>query len=760
MADENVTYGRFSVRKNRFKYIDQKIPREDGANKIFGRVKYPSDYYFENQLWLSIKRSIHSHAKILKINREKAEKLKGVVRVMTYRDIPGLNGFGIAIQDQPVFCHNKVRYVGDAIAAVAAESKEIAKRALSLIDVEYELLPSVVDPESAMKKDSPLVHENGNILHEVHFNNGDIERAFRDSELTFKERYSTPRIAHLFLETEAGVAFYDEDGLLTIRAGGQYPHRDRMQIARALGLKNEGIRILSSPIGGGFGGKDEVTVQIFLALTTYLTKRPCRIFLEREESLIAGMKRHPMKIELKTAIKSDGSILGINGNVISDTGAYASLGGPILNLCVEHICGPYRVQNCKVDGYAVYTNNGVSAAFRGFGVPQAAFALESEIDKIAQKLGIDPIDFRIKNCLESGDSAGLGYKIPTSVGIKHLLMAAKNHPIYKNRKKLKRQRSGIPKDEQEHSRRGIGFACAMQGYGLGVGIPDYADAKIKITRRGEIILYIGGCEMGQGLGTAAIQIAAEELECNISDISVIVGDTKIGPDSGPSTASRSTYATGNAIINAVQDLKNSVSKFFNIKVKNLLKDNKNFILNGKKYPFSMIKDDIIGHGNFVIPTSEVELGDGLPHILYCFGAHLVMLDVNLLTGNVTVERVVAFIDPGRVINRLGIEGQSEGGVIMGMGYALYEDFCIRNGTPQNFNLSTYIIPTAHDSSFPIETITISDFEKTGPYQAKGVGEITMVSVAPAIANAIYDAIGIRFSKIPVLPEMILEKIYN
>lgn len=750
------------------KWIGKKIKQVLSEEKIKGELKYPSDVYFENMIWGKVLRSKYPHALIKKIDTTKAERLGGVVKVLTYKDIPGLNGFGIVVQDQPVLCFNKVRYLGDAIALVAAETKEIAEKALELIEVEYEPLPVVDDPLKAIEEGSPKVHESGNIhLHTV-IKKGDVKKGFEEADLIIENEYRTGRQEHAYLEPENGVAFYDEEeDIITVICGGQYPFRDQIQIARVLAFDPRKIRVINEPMGGGFGGKDEITTQIHLALLAYHTKRPVKMEISREESIVFSWKRHPMILRYKTGVKKDGTLVANEVYIYADTGAYASLGGPVVNLAVEHSCGPYRVPNTYIEGFCIYTNNGVSSAFRGFGVNQVTFAMESQMDEIAEKLKIDPVELRRKNILKRGDLTGIGSIIETSIGLNKILDEIEKHPIYKEREKIKL-------NSKKYKKFGVGIAISYQGTGLGVGLPDYGAAIIEMRRDGGFNIYTGSVEIGQGTKTTLKIIALESLKVSDENkVLIISGDSFISPDSGTTTASGATYRSGRAIKIASEKLlkilKREVSEIFNISENSIfIKDETFFDKDGRELINYEKLGEILydkrrlprteGHFNFPTSKTKIEGAFGLPHYIFSFSGSIALVEVNTLTGKVNLIKGVNLIDGGRVINKIGFEGQSEGGVVMGMGYALMEDVIIKSGEFLTKNYSTYLIPTSLDAPYDIETIPIESIEELGPYGSKGIGETTMVPIAPAITNAIFDAAKVRIRQIPATPERVFFKL--
>ena len=734
------------------RYIGKVIPRVDAREKVTGEVLYPSDLHFDNQLYVRVLRSKYPYAKIKSIDTSKAEKVKGVVKILTHKDVPGLNAYGIAVQDQPVFCHDYVRYQGDAIAAIGAETEAIAEEALELINVEYELLKPICTPEDALKKEAPKLHKNGNVLNYKHFKKGEVQNAFAESDHVFEHTYYTQRQAHCYLETEAGAAYYDKKGKLVVHVGGQYPHRDVTQISRILNIPEEQIRAINSPVGGGFGGKDELTVQPYVALMTHITKRPSKIMNSREESFISCGKRHPIKVKLKTGVNNDGKLTAIEFYALADTGGYASLGGPVFNLTIEHSGGVYYFPNGDISGHCVYTNAGFQVAFRGFGVPQSLFALESQMDEMADAIGMDRLEFRKTNMLKKGQTGAIDNEFPLSIGTGPIIEAMERGEIYKNKEQL-------IKTDKAHIKRGVGYAIGLQGSGLGVGLPDFAKTKIKLLKDGKFKLYMGTSEMGQGNATCFSQIVSEELNCEISDTSYILGDTGYVPDSGSATASRTIYAVGASMYFAAKKMREEILSHY--KGSELKIRGGKVYIDGKESQTLIelaAEKDFETNGEFIVPTAKECLGDGLPHILYGYSGHVVLIEINTLTGETSVIKAECYLDAGTVINTQGLEGQSEGGFVMGVGYALTEDSIVTNGYYQNPRFATYILPTALDVPFDIKTVAVDVFEKSNPIGSKGIGEVVFSSVAPAVTNAIYDAIGERFYSIPVKPEDILMKL--
>lgn len=742
---------------DKLRWVGKPVPRVDAVGKVTGATKYMGDLTFPGMLWGRVLRAAHPHALIKSIDTSKAEKVPGVVRVLTHKDVKGLNGYGIAVPDQPVLCHDKVRYMGDAVALVIAETREEAAAALDKIEVVYEPLPVVDDPERAMLPDSPLVHEGGNIHLHTHIERGDVEAGFAASAVIVENTYRLPRQMHAFLEPEQGVGVSDGNGGVTVYCGAQHPYRDQMQISRALGIKPSRIRVVASPVGGAFGGKDEITLQILLAMGALATGRPVKIVLSREESVVAGWKRHPMVIHMCTGAAADGRILAHQVRLVSDTGAYASLGGPVTNLALEGCTGVYRMENILMDGYCVYTNNGVAGAFRGFGQLQANYAMEHQMDLLAEALGMDPVAIRRVNALRGGDVNPLGHTMVENVGALSVLDAAERCDLWARRHELEAEPPSEP-----WKRRAVGLAVEMQGTGLGVGLPDYGAAKIDLVRgpdgRPRWRVGLSCPEIGQGNSTTYAQMAAEGLECDVGDVEVYVGDTSAGPDSGSCTASRSVYTGGNAIFHAATAMRELLRK----KAPAVLGCTEEEAAQAELSEIARAAVakgiTLSADGAFIWPESKDKLQGvfGLPHIINTYIAHVALVEVDVLTGQVEVLRSFAAIDCGKVVNPQGVQGQSEGGMVMGMGYALMEDTLIQGGHTLTKNFSTYIIPTSLDAPL-METVTCESFEPTGPWGAKGVGEAVMVPIAPAIALAIRRATGALMDHAPSTSERVFTK---
>ncbi|WP_257131810.1 xanthine dehydrogenase subunit D [Bacillus sp. AFS017336] len=739
--------------------------RPDGLGKVTGNMKYLTDLSFPNMLYGKVLRSTEPHAEILSISIEEAKKIAGVRAVVTYEDIPGLNGFGLIFPDQPVLCKDRVRYLGDAIVAIAADTEEIAEQALQLIKVEYRKLPVIDSPEYALRHDAPLLHEKGNILHHARYQTGDVELGFQDACVIVEETYELPRQMHAYMETEGGVIVPETNGNLSVYVGTQHGFKDRFQLSRILNIPEENIRIISSPMGGSFGGKDELNIQPYGALLALKTKCPIKVHQSRSESVKSGLKRHPMKITMKTGVKEDGKIISHKVKIIADTGAYATLGPAVLDFAIEHAPGPYIIPNIEIEGYSVFTNNGVAGEFRGFGGNQITFALEGQIDRLAEKLKMDATQFRFKNLRKTNDLGPLGQKIvPTNGAFDVLNNISKTH-LLKN------------SDENDSSQNwkvyGKGIALTMHGGGLGVDRIDPAGGRLSFTRKGKIEAAFGFEECGQGLLAVIETLLIDEFNCSVQDINIIVGDTDLVPISGSSTASRATSMVWHSLKRMEASFKNQIlelaQQVTRIPIKNLYMGPNGIWLqvNGREGKLIITYEELARNApreqaifvqtSFDFPISpDAKVGGS--HFLYSFASVLAQVEVDLITGKVKVTDLEQVVAAGPVVNSLGYKGQIEGGGVMALGYSLMENSLIENGEYVSDNFDTYLIPTICDIPYKLNVLPIENLEEGDSFGPRGVGEIGTVAVAPAIARAIFDATGCWINKLPISPEYLLQLI--
>ncbi len=733
------------------------LPRPDAVEKVKGRAVYAADLFFEDMLYAKVLRSKYPHARLVKIDTSEAKALSGVAAVLTAEDIPGEKNHGLARPDWPVLAYDKVRYLGDAIAIVAAETEEIAEEALELIEVEYEPLPIVSSPEQALlEPGASPVHGEGNILEHIKVRKGDVERGFSQAEIVVENEFWTPSGDHCFLEPEAGVATIEEDRI-TVYVGSQIPFADRRQIAASLVIPEEKVRVIQTRVGGAFGGKEDISVQIHAALLAQATGRPVKLVWSRQESMIAHPKRHQTSIWMKTGATSEGKLLAVEARILGDSGAYASLGPYVMTRAATHLTGPYEVPHVKVDCYATYTNNPPAGAYRGFGAPQAHFAAESQMDILAHELGLDPLELRRRNALRVGSATATGQVLKESVG------------LVKTIDKVAQATEGWPawmEVAPEGKRRGLGVACAYKNVGLGGSAPDSAGTTVEVLEDGRVGVRAGAAEVGQGIVAVLAQVVAEELGLSHEEVKVLVADTALTPNGGATTASRQSFITGNAARLAAQEVKRTlagvVGEALGVPADSLIFERERIQAEDGRWltleeaaHLAKEKGRSLSATSIYTAPRTVNLGEkGDAHFAYGYATQAAQVEVDITTGEVKVVRVVAAHDVGRAINPLAIEGQLEGGVLMGLGFALMEDFSMREGVPQKTVLTKYRIPTAKEVP-EIIPIIVEEETSEGPYGAKGVGEITSIPTCPAIINAIYDAIGVRMRRLPATPERIV-----
>ncbi len=680
--------------------LGSRVHRIDVAEKVQGTGIYPDDVYMEGMICASAVRSAHPRALVKAIHTEKAKALPGVVGVFTAADIPGQNKVGHLVKDWDtmIAVGSITHYLGDAVCIVAAETQEILEEAKKLVEVEYEVLEPVRSPKEAMLPDAPLVHQSGNLMAHKHIQRGNAAFAIAKSKHVITRQFYTPYTEHAFLEPECAVAFPDGDGVM-ILSTDQGAYDTQHETAPMLGLPMEKVKVKNLLVGGGFGGKEDVTVQHHAALVAYLTKRPVKCKLTRAESLLIHPKRHPMEMEFAMGCDENGIIQGVAANVIADTGAYASLGGPVLERACTHAAGPYHYENFQIDGYAYYTNNPPAGAFRGFGVTQTCFGLESMLDEMADLVGISPWEIRYRNAIRPGQALPNGQIVGPETGLVETLEAVK--PYY---------------DKAKY----VGVACAMKNAGVGVGIPDTGRCRLTVED-GKVHIRAGASCIGQGLGTVLVQLCCELLGVKREDVVYERSNTFEAPDSGTTSGSRQTLITGEACRRACTDLKKALEG-------KVLSD-----LNGTEY-----------YGEYLAKTDP--LGAPVPnpvsHVAYGYATQLCELDED---GK--VKLLVAAHDVGKAVNPLSCEGQIEGGVVMSMGFALTEQYPLEDCKP-TAKYGTLGLLKANQ----IPEIKAIVVEKPGldlACGAIGIGEITAIPTAPAIADAYFRYDGKRRYALPL-----------
>jgi len=749
--------------------IGKPVPRADGAAKAAGAEKYAVDHYGENLLWAGVRRAGVAHGRIRCVDTAAALQISGVIAVLTGRDVPGTNRQGIVHKDQPVLADEKVRHRGDAVALVVAEDRATLKKALSLIRVEIDPLPGVFTVDDALRPDAPLVHDEhpqGNILLKATIQAGGAQAALEGCDIFIEETFHVPAISHAFIETENGVAWQEEDGKIVLVVSTQAPFRDKWEISHALGLPMDRLRIIGPYLGGAFGGKDGATVQCLLVLAALHTGgRRVKMWWDREESFVAGYKRHAVRLQYRLGARSDGTLQALHCRLYYDTGAYAHLGGEVMALGMEHAGGPYRIPDTLIEGWCIYTNNPIAGAMRGFGVAQVSFAFEGMMDLLAGKLGIDPLELRLKNALRRGDRNTAGVTMTQSTGVLDCLAAVQNHPRWQERKAWKKAAGPF-------RRRGVGIAAVFNAMGYGRGLPDSALAKVELTKEGRIRIYSGVSDMGQGNATAFVQIAGQILCQEHTAIELVQPDTERTLPSGSAAASRTTYTYGNALIRACEELRRRLTgrtalillsdtlddlELLPGRVKNLM--------SGREIPLTalaamMTPEDRVCISQFIMPVVRDKLDTGkefvigFPHLLFSYAAHLVCIEVDELTGAINVEAYLAATEAGRVLNPQAFEQQVHGAIAQGIGYALSEEVLMQEGRIVNPDFATYIIPGALDIPEMV-SLAVETYEPTGPYGMKGVGEVGMNGPLPAIAGALADACGVHMTRSPLTAERVL-----
>ncbi len=764
------------------RFVGRPVPRPDAVEKVTGRALYADDLQFPDMLYGATLRSPYPYARIKRIDTSKAKALPGVHAVLTHEDVPGRKVHGVIYKDWPVLCWDVVRYVGDAVAIVAAETPELAQQALDLIEVEYEPLEPITTPLQGLQPDAPVLHPEhptGNLLKHIHVERGDVEQGLAEADVIVERVYHTPRTEHAFLEPECTVAVpagYDADHpKLTVYVGSQIPYADREQIAAALGLPEDAVRVRATAIGGGFGGKEDIAGQIHAALLAQATGRPVKILYSRQESLRFHPKRHPTQIRIKIGAKRDGTLTAVQATLYGDTGAYASLGDKVMTRATTHATGPYIVPHARIDCYAVYTNNPPAGAFRGFGVTQSAFAVESTMDILAEALGMDPVALRRKNALRVGATTATGQVLRESVGLLACLDAVERRvwDLYREDREAgwqhpdDRESPWAPRvhPDRPHKVRAWGVAAAFKNTGLGGGAPDKATAAVAAFPDGTVEVRIASAEIGQGLVGVLAQIAAEELGLPLHRVRVYLSDTDVTPDGGPTTASRQTFVSGNACRYAARQLREVLTlvaaERLDVAPAEVRFEEGTVWANGHRVDFAQVvrwaqeegRETELAYEYWAPETRPLGQGGDM-HVAFSFGVQAAEVEVDTETGEVRVLRVVSAHDVGRAINPLMLLGQIEGGIVMGLGNALTEHFIVEEGQPWVRRLGQYRMPNIEHMPEMISVI-VEDEVQAGPYGAKGVGELPSIPTSPAITNAIYNAVGVRILTLPVDQDALL-----
>ena len=743
--------------------VGENIPMLDAIEKATGVAQFGDDLFLPGMLYGKVVRSSHAHAEIIEINTNEASAMPGVHDVITAADITGPNIFGRFVRDMPVLCQNRVRFVGDPIVIVVAETERQAAEACARVRVNYNPLPAVLEAEEACAETAPKLHPAGNICSEKRLIAGDTEKGFRESDCVLQRTYVTHFVEHAYMEPEAGVGYIDEEGRLVVAAGTQSAHLTRKEVAYALGLKEEEVRIIQTKTGGGFGGKHDYTIHALLALSAWKLRCPVKIRYSRKESMATTSKRHPFIMRLKVGAKKNGDLCAIHADNIANTGAYAMAGPGVFTRALLHTTGPYYFPHVNVSVTGVYTNNPPGSGFRGFGGAQVQFAIESLFDELAQELGLDPWELRYRNAWTSDHVLPTGHPIPGNIEIRRCLEAIKPHyeATKANVTKKNRNSHGV--------RYGVGLAGGMYGIGM-TGIVFPGRARVSLEGDGTLIVRAGVADVGQGTVTSLAQIAAEEFGIPFDRVRIFSTDTSTEPDSGPSAASRQTFFTGKVICGAVNKLRESIlevaSQILERKIDKVAlaySDEGDFIIPEGDSSLSIPISDFVKiskEKGILLEAEDVYnaglthydhvTGRGRPYPAYTYAAQVAEVALNEETGKIDVLRTVVAQDVGRAINPRMVEGQLEGCIVMGLGWALKEKFI--PGKTESF--ADYHIPQTTDVP-DITTILLENDEPGAPFGAKGVGEAAIVPTSPAIASAMAHITGVRFHEIPlILPRLV------
>jgi nicotinate dehydrogenase large molybdopterin subunit len=742
--------------------VGQRVAHHDFVEKVKGSLHYAADWQLPGMLHARLVRSLVPSARIVSIDTKQARAMRGVAAVLTGADVPrnrlverASGGLGELLVPMPILAAERVRYVGEPIAVVAAATQQIADEAADLVAVEYEELPGLYDMEAALEPDAPLVHDEGNLLVSWHIARGDVDAALAAADVVMEGTYRTQHVEHAYLEPEAGVGWMDHD-VVTVRASTQVIEH-AAEIAEILDLPANKVRVIAAYMGGGFGGKEDMTVEPFIALLVWKTRRPVRMIWDRQESMLASTKRHPFLMRYRTGARRDGTILAQDVDLLGDAGAYPYLSARILFAGAALSCGPYQVPNVAIRARAVFTNNVPTSAFRGFGAMQVTFGYESQMDRVAAALGLGPAEVRRRNFLRKGDVIPTGETLDTAVAVGETL----------------RRALGALGDRSEPSAPGKlvgrGFACNMQPYGRTIWFRDRAAAWLTLQADGSLLIRSGVTDLGAGQAASLCQIASEMLGVPLGDISVYIGDTALTPPAGGTFATRQLYMSGNAVLSAARDLRARIDP--------VAADLLGTPVDQLRYEDGLVRAGAISGGISLAElaracdaravdlsclatwraesgTFDPAAGQGASFPDYTYGTHAAEVEVDPETGEVRVLRYVASHDVGRAINPMRVEGQIQGGAMQGLGYALTEEIVLEQGFTASSLFSSYFIPTAMDMP-DVEVEIVESGEGKGPLNARGIGEPPVGPAAPAIASAIADATGCRPTRLPMTAERVL-----
>jgi CO/xanthine dehydrogenase Mo-binding subunit len=726
--------------------VGKSITRFDVKDKATGVALYPGDYNMPNQAYMKVLFAGRPHAIVKAIDTSEAEAMEGVIAVFTAKDVP-MNEYGLGISDQPVLCGpgsskpytDRVRFVGDQVAVVVAESNEIADAARKKIKVEFEDLPLVTEMEDSMEDQTLLHPDKGtNLMLHYKIRHGDVDEAFKKCDVVVEGEYRTPMQEHAYLQPEAGISYLDEEGRITVVVSGQWTHEDQEQIAHSLGLPLEKIRVIYPAIGGAFGGREDMSVQIILGLATMRLHergidRPVKIIWSREESIIGHHKRHAYKLRAKWGATREGKVLAAKVDILADGGAYMYTTNKVQGNATLMCSGPYEIPNVHVDSRSVYTNNVPGGAFRGFGGPQGAFEAEMQMNLLAEALEMDPVELRMRNMITDDSILSVNTKPPKGVTMKPVMVACAERAGWKKTENGWQAPEAMP--SEKIIKRGRGIACGYKNVGFSFGYAENSTAIIDLYGDQEIekaVLHQAGADVGQGAHTVFRQMVADALEISIDKVDFIGSDTGQSGNAGSSSASRMTFMGGNSVVGAAK-------------------------LALKKWRETDERPLTVEYKYLAPPTSpyDKETGEAYPNVSYGYVAESVELEVDTETGEIHLLNILCADDVGKAINPMQVEGQIEGAVIQAAGYAVLENFIQKDGQVLTNMLSNYLIPTVLDIPDEVESLILEFAEPNGPFGARGMAEMPFIPLAPAIISAVHDATGVWFHEFPLTPERVL-----
>jgi selenium-dependent xanthine dehydrogenase len=731
--------------------VGRAVVRKDGVAKVTGAHRFGADHRREGELHAVAVWSAHPHADLLSLDTSRALALEGVVAVLTAEDVPGQNAHGIIIPHQPVFVApgGRIRSISDVLALVVAESEALARAATEMVVAEYRLLEGVFTPREALKPGAPILHpprpgdEPSNVMYGTHVEKGSVEAAMAGADIVLEGCFRTPFIEHAYLEPEAGRAEIDDDGVVTVKMASQAVAFHHRGVSAVLDQPLEKVRLVHVSPGGGFGARNDLSLHPYLALAAFQCRRPVKMVLTRAESLRFHTKRHAMEHTVRLAADRDGQIVALTCDILADTGAYSSAGIPVLDQATLFATGPYDIANVRIKGLSVYTNNVACGAMRGFGIPQSAFAVESLMDDLAVRLGMSPFKLRRLNGLKVGSSTATGQVLKSSVPYLETLDLVEGA--------LAEAERTLPPPAPGH-KRGVGVASCYKNVGLGLGLPEPTGVGIDLTAEGRILVRFGGAELGQGADTVVAQMAAQALRVPYALVDILSCDTARTPDGGITSASRTTFMSGNAVIEAaplfLERLHAAMPGTTPTTRETLAELAK--LLQEKQKVLS------VDHVYIPPPTFALEAAgeaESTKFISFSYATQAAIVDVDKTSGEVFVRKMIAVHDVGHTINPHGAQGQIEGSCLMGLGYAISEEFVLDRGYLATDTLAKVGIPVMQDAP-PIDVRLLEDPDPLGPYGAKGIAEAAAIPTAPAILNAVYHATGVRIRQLPATPDRV------